>query len=183
MSENKKDILGVYEELKGILASIPDNSWFDDEGFVSHTNRIIQRAGVICREIDDINSYLLKTDHIPNRGPIVNAIPAKSKLNALIGRLKGTYDLDTATPTSGHTFVQNQSQTQSQHVTVILELQERIINEIPKYPEGSKERTFLEKLKSALPTIKNVTDILSVALKIGADLGLDAATIDKVLGL
>jgi hypothetical protein len=62
-------------------------------------------------------------------------------------------------------------------------MQEKIISEIPKHKEGTKERTFLEKLKSALPSVKSITDILSAALKIGANIGLDPATIHKLLGL
>lgn len=184
MSKNKKDIIGVYEELKGVLSSIKDNSsWFDDEGFTNHTNIIITRAVSLCPEFQDTD-YKLKLDHIQNRGPIVNTIQAKSKLNALIGRLKGQYDLEMPTlSNNGHTFIQNQSQTQSQNLTIILELQEKIILEIPKHTEGTKERSFLEKLKSTLPTIKNITDILSLVLKIGAEFELDIETIRKLLGL
>jgi phage terminase small subunit len=65
----------------------------------------------------------------------------------------------------------------------VLELQEKIISEIYKHKEGSKERGFLEKLKAALPAVKTITDILASALKIGAEMGLDPATIHKLLGL
>ncbi|KKS37967.1 MAG: hypothetical protein UV01_C0006G0011 [Parcubacteria group bacterium GW2011_GWA2_42_14] len=182
--KNKKAILGVYEELKGLLVAIESkNSWFDDNGFSAHANLIIERVPIVCPEIEDVATYRIRPEHINDRGNIVKPIPAKAKLNSIIGRLKGLYGLDTPTKNDGNTFIQNQSQNQSQFLNFALELQEKIISEIPKYAEGTKERSFLEKLKSALPTIKSATDILSKALRIGADFGLDPATIHKLLGL
>lgn len=183
MAEAKKEILGVYEELKGVLASMPeDRTWFDDKGFTEHANRIITRAASICPEISDIESYKVVSDHQPSRGPIVYTIQTKSRLNALIGRLKGTYDLDTSpTGSNGNTFIQNQSQTQSQYINLVLDLQEKIIAEIPKHAEGTKERSFLEKLKVALSTTQNVMDILASVLRIGGEFGLDPSTIHKLL--
>lgn len=182
--ETKKDIRGIYEELKGVLTSIQDNnSWFDDEGFTDHVNHIIARTASICPEIQDLDSYRLEKDYIPGREAIVHSIQAKSKLSALTGRLRGTYNLDVPTANSGHTFIQNQSQIQSQYLSAILECQEKIIAKIPKYAKGTKERSFLEKLKAALPTMKSMTDMTSSVLKIGAAIGLDPATIHKLLGL
>ena len=179
--ETNPEIIGVYEELKGILESVPDQSWFDDEGFTNQVNHIIDRAAAICPEIEDIAVYKIIRDHLNDGRQIVHAIQTKSKLAALTGRIRGTYKLEVSPQNSGHTFIQNQSQSQS--LSVALEWQERINAEIPKHAQGSQERTFLEKLKESLPTIKSVTDIISSALKIGADLGLDPATIHKVLGL
>lgn len=185
-SDNERAILGVYEELKGVLASLQDaSSWFDDEGFTRHVNGIVDRASVICKEIEDINSYKLDVDHVGNRGPIVHTTQAKAKLNAIIGRLRGTYDLEhsQASVNAGHTFIQNQTQSQTQHLSLVLDLHERIISEIPKHEEGSKERTFLENLKETLPTIKDTMGIFSLALKIGSDLGLTPGAIKGLLGL
>lgn len=180
-AETKNKILGIYEELKGIVSSMPEELWFDDEGFADHANGVIQRAGSTCPEIIDIRAYILEKEYSQNRGNIVYTVPAKSKLNALIGRLRGTYDLDLPPTSNGHTFIQNQSQTQS--LSIALDFQERILKEISKHEVGTKERTFLEKIKAVLPTIKSITDIMSSALKIGAELGLDPATIHSLLSL
>jgi hypothetical protein len=182
--KNNKEILSIYEELKGILETIKNqSSWFDDQGFSDHANRVINRVVLICPEIVDIESYKIEKEYSSGRnGYTVNVIPAKAKLNSLIGRLKGLYEFDSNSNSSnGNTFIQNQSQSQS--LSIVLELQEKIISEIPKYEEGSNERSFLEKIKAKLSEVKNVTDILSIALKIGSDLGLSAATIQKLLGL
>ena len=182
--KNKKEIIGVYEELRGVLAAIEGKtSWFDDDGFTTHANLIIERVRFVCPEIQDIDSYKIQAEYINNRGEIVKPIPVKAKLNSLIGRLKGLYGLEVPAKNDSTTFIQNQSQNQSQSLSVVLELQEKIISEIPKHAEGTKERNFLEKLKSALPTIKSIADILSLTLKIGADSGLDTTTIHKLPGL
>jgi len=76
---------------------------------------------------------------------------------------------------------QTQNQNQTQSISILLEIQEKIISEIPKHEEGSKERTFLEKVKSILPSIKTVTDIISSILKIGSELGLSASDMHKLL--
>ena len=182
----KKEILSVYEELIGVLSSIENlnGSWFDDYGFSDHANMVIKRAGSICKEITNIDEYLIYPQfENGRRGNIVLLTPARTKLKSLIGRLKGAYDIDMSPKNEGNTFIQTQSQNQTQSLTVLLELQEKIISEIPKYGKDTKERGFLEKLKSMLPTVKVLTDILSLALKIGAEFDLDPTTIHKLLGL
>jgi len=183
VESNKEKISGLYEELKGLFDSIPnDRTWFDDNGFVDSANKVISRVESTCPEIEDPNQYLLKKEYINGRGDyVVNVIPSRSKLSALIGRLKGTYSLEAPTANNSHTFIQSQSQ--SQYLNIVLEFQEKIISKIPDYPKGSKERNFLEKLKEALPTIKNMTDIIALILKIGSNLKLDLNAIHKILGL
>jgi hypothetical protein len=180
----KKEILSIYEELKGLLETIKDEtSWFDDKGFTEHANRIIERVRLVCPEITDIDSYKIIAEYSSGRHcNTVNVLPTKAKINSLIGRIKGLNNFDiNSNSNNGNTFIQTQSQSQS--LSVILELQEKIITEIPKYNEGTKERSFLEKLKSKLSEVKNITDILSIALKIGSEFGLDPSTIHRLLGL
>lgn len=184
MSEQiQKEIASVYEELKGVLDIIRDrNGWFDDEGYSNHVNEILDRLKVYCPEINNVDSYKITSRPVPSRGNIIDVTLSKTKLNSIIGRIKGLNNFgDTPSPLNGHTFIQ--SQTQSQSLSVVLELQERIISEIQKHDEGSNERSFLEKVKSKLSEVKSVTDILSIALKIGSDFGLDPDTIRKLLGL
>jgi len=147
-------------------------------------NGIIRRTLVICPEIEKIDPYIITTDNIGQRGSIIQAIQAKSKLEALIGRIKGTYNLDTnPQSTSGPTFIQNQSQTQTQHQTTILALQERVITEIENYAKGTKERSFLESLKSTLPSLSSTMGIFSAILSIAKDTELDIDVLKNILGL
>lgn len=65
----------------------------------------------------------------------------------------------------------------------MLELQQKVLLEIPKHKEGTKERSFLEKFKTTLPTVKNTIDVLGSALRVGEEIGLNPETIRKLLGL
>ncbi len=184
--DNKKLIYGAYEELKGVLGSIPeDRTWFDDDGFSPQVNRIIERIKTLGTEINDIDSYMITANYIQDRGNTIDVIPTRSKLNGLIGRIKGMYDFDNGIKQSGagHTFIQQQSQNQEQYQITILDLHERIISEIQKYPEGTKERGFLDKLKKSLPSLSNTMGILSSILSIAVDSGLNIEDIKKLLGL
>lgn len=176
---------GVYEELKGISASIPtDRTWFDDKGFAEQASSVVRRVGLLCPEIENISSYRIEPQHSQGRGNIVDVITAKTKLNGLIGRVKGTYSFnDTSSSNGGNTFIQNQSQSQEQHQTLILDFQERILSEIPKHNVDTKERKFLEKLKIALPTFANTTSLISSVLNIALDTGLTIEEVKRLLGL
>ena len=89
-TNNLQPIHGLYEELNGVLRSIQsEDSWFDDKGFAEQVNGIIRRTLVICPEIEKIDPYIITTDNIGQRGSIIQAIQAKSKLEALIGELRG----------------------------------------------------------------------------------------------
>ena len=107
---DNKQIAAIYEELKGVLASLEGaTSWFDDEGFTDHANSIILRVPLVCPDIQ-IEFYVLKKDYDQQRGYLVHTTQAKSKVSSLAGRLKGAYGLEPVTPPNGHTFIQNQSQ-------------------------------------------------------------------------
>lgn len=182
--DKQKQIFGVYEELKAISLSIPKGTWFDDDGFSNQANSVIARLKILCPEIDNVESYKVSTKFIGQRGATIDTIPTKAKIDGLIGRIKGSYNFDQqATSTNGHTFIQQQSQSQEQHQTVILDLQERIITEIKNHEEGTKERSFLEKLKSSLPTLSNTLTIISTILSIADDTGISVNEVRKILGL
>lgn len=109
---DKKEIKGAYEELKGVLSALSsDRSWFEDKGFSDHLNKIINRISSLCPEIQDINSYIIIPEYSSQVGHVIRTLQTKSKMNALIGRLRGMYELETPISNGGATFIQNQSQT------------------------------------------------------------------------
>lgn len=185
--KNKKAIGGIYEELKGIVASIKDvKDSFTDDGFSEKTNNTIKRVGVLCPDIEDISHYFIKTKiYSPYGGNVqyVEVIPTVVSLNSLIGRLKGEYDFDTQYKNEGFNIVQNQHQTQSQTITLVMELHERILNQIQNHKEGTVERGFLEKLKATLPNSSDVLSIFASILSIGSEYNLDIEKIKTLLGL
>lgn len=185
----KNKIRPIYSELQGYLTQAPPigehgNTTTSDDTLWKQFNITIDELNIITGKAFT-KFKVIKIERGQN-GQYIKVSNYRQKLGGLISHLYGEYFSDEQSPFSGmpSTIInQNQSQNQSQSLSIILELQEKIINEIPKHKEGTKERNFLEKFKPGLSTIKSVTDILSLALKIGADFGLDPATIRRLLGL
>lgn len=188
----KNTIRPIYSELQGYLSQAPEATSgreriYDDTSLVDQLNSSIDELQQVSQK--DYSRYkevIRSTGWNGSMQRYFDLLSYRSKLGGLISRLYGEYFSDEIAPFSSmpSTVInQHQSQNQFQSQNVVLELHERIISEIPKHAEGTKERSFLEKLKSSLSTVKNITDILAIALKLGGEFGLDPATIHKLLGL
>ncbi|MES2623113.1 MAG: hypothetical protein V4576_01745 [Patescibacteria group bacterium] len=187
MHNSNKEIKSIYLELKGVLHSLKDitsgSSWFDDNGFAIQVNDIVKRIP-LCTEINDVQPYLINVEYLEGRKTnIVNIIPTRTKISTIIGRLDGLYGLEDEVKQNGLTFIQNQHQSQNQTISIVLNLQEKILSEMPKYLEGTKERSFLEKLKDKLPSVTDSLSIFSSILTIANETGLSIDAIQKLLGL
>lgn len=177
--ERKREIAGVYEELRGVLVAIKDNtSWFDDDGFSQHANRVIARVASLCPEIQEIDSYKIKVEYDAQRGAIVKSIPARAGLNSLIGRLKGQYDLEVATTNTGHTFIQNQQM----NVELMLDVRGQIEKHLQDYTDEQPEKKFLEKVKANVSTAKSAMDVLRLIISTAKELGVSLAFLIKIFG-
>jgi hypothetical protein len=186
----KEKIRPLYSELKGYLSAVPEKETVYDTTATSICDQlngtIDQLISITGREYNRFKINPRNERWNSSYRTLLSVIDYKNKLSGLINNIQGEFFSEEQISSTGQpsTIINTHlTQSQSQSLSVALELQEKIISEIPKHEEGSKERNFLEKLKSALPTIKTVTDVLSNALIIGADLGLDPATIHKLLGL
>lgn len=187
----KEEIRSIYAELQGYLAQIPEtvghSDWTSDRVLWTQLNFIVGELNRISSK--DYNRFKITPDHhrVTKHSTPYETIPYstyRANLGGLIAKLHAEYFSDEEPPfrTMPSTVI-TQNQTQSQSVSLLLDIQEKIISEIPKHEEGSKERTFLEKIKSVLPSLKTGVDIISNILKIGADSGLTAGTIHKLLHL
>lgn len=189
MDSNIKNLVRpLYSELQGLLKEAPSvgengNTTSYDSAMWSHYNSTVDELNRISGL--DFNKFKIsgirRNTHL---GDFINISEYRTKLGGLIARLHGTYFEDQTAPFAGmpNTII-TQNQSQSIDVQILLDLQSKIVEELPKHSEGTKERSFLQKLKDSLPSLKNGTDILSSALRIGADLGLTPSTIHKLLGL
>lgn len=187
MKDNLREIKAVYQELKGVLDSLKDitsgSTWFYDNGFSEHVNSIINRINQLCPEVDNATSYKIIAEYNDGTSCTVNVIPTRTKITSLIGRLNGLYSIEEPSKEIGPTFIQNQNQSQHQTMSLVLNIQERILSQIQNYDEGTPERSFLEKLKSKLPGVSDVLSIISSILTIGNETGVNIETIKKLLGL
>ena len=75
---------------------------------------------------------------------------------------------------------QHQSQNQTTHVQILLDFQSKIDEKIKEHADGSKEKTFLEKIKGALSKVGNVTELFTLILRTGKDMGLTLNDIFKL---
>lgn len=187
MEDIQKKIRPIYSELRGYLSAAPsENTIFDKSAtdLTSQLNGTIDELNTVSlQNYDKFKVQPFSEDWNGHYRVVVKSLEYRNKLTGLIHRVQGEFFSEEQTVSTQPNTVINQTQSQSQSLAIVLELQEKIINEISKHEEGTKERSFLEKIKSVLPNVKTVTDILSSALKIGADLGLDPYTIHKLLGL
>lgn len=160
----KEKIKPLYEELKGMLSAMPEENLILDKGISEKYNATVSKISGLIPEIV-ASEYLIQSEFISLQfgggDQRINKNHYKMKLSALLGQLRGRFDFDSAVNTSGgHTFIQNQTVS----VEFVLNLQEKIIELIEKQEKGTAERTFLEKVKESIASIKNGTDIVKTVL-------------------
>lgn len=186
----KENIRPIYSGLKGYLVVVSDEKNIWDEAATSicdQLNETIDELNSVTGQ--DYSRFKVNTRVVSwNFGTtriVVDTLVYKNNLSGLINRIQGEFfsDEPTSPNQTGVVINNNQTQSQTQTLAITLEFQEKLLSQIPKYAEGTKEKSFLEKLKSSLSSVKTLTDILSNVLKIGGDLGLNPATIHTLLGL
>jgi len=179
----KDKIRPIYSELQGYLTEAPDvksngEVLYDKPAFWNQYNSTIDELNKIADQ--DYNRYKIETVTVPWQTRSRQAMDIqtyRTKLGGLISRLYGTYFSDEAPPFSGmpQTII-NQNQNQNQTVNLLLEIQSKIDEKLPNLPEGT-EKTFLQKVKSALSGISSVTGLIGLLLKTANDLGLTTTQI------
>jgi hypothetical protein len=179
MDDLRIKIKPLYEELKGMRDAIPTGTSVYDNGI---STKYHQTLAAVSELIGDLQTddYKLSLDHAiypgMKEGSRVLLDQYRINLNAIIGNLKGRFDFDSNQNHTGHTFIQNQSVS----IELVLNLQEKIINLEKKYDEGTPEKTFLQKLKGSLSSIKDATDIIKIVLVEAQKAGI---TLDKLASM
>ena len=94
-------------------------------------------------------------------------------MNGFINTLHALYFSEEPQPVGGSpTTVISQTQYQVQSIQMLLEFQSKIDKALQAVEEGSPQKKFLEKVKGSLSTIKNVTELFSLVLRLAKDFGL-----------
>ena len=182
----KDKIRPIYFELQGYLSQAPEKGGliFDNQLWIQYNQTIDELEKITSKKYDRYIIHPETKDFLKEPKQVIAIQVYRTILGGLISRLHGEYFSDEQPPFSGMpTTIINatQSQNQSQSVGMLLEIQERVISEIPNHKPETGERKFLEKVKSMLPSIKTGTDILSSILKIGSEFGLSPSDITKLL--
>lgn len=189
MSINKEDIRPYYGEFIGYLSQAPslEKVFYlrNEHAMWNQYHSAIDKL----REItgDDFERFKVTTRN-DAEDLVVNNTEYRTKLNGIIMHLHARYFQDEPAPFSGtpSTVVhQSQQQTQQAQILMITELQslidKRLYGETEKL--GEKEKTFLEKVKANLPTIKSSVELVSTMISIAKSMGLDLIQVAHALGL
>ena len=173
---NKEAIRPIYSFFQGCLSQTPNK---DERNRTTHSSDI---WNMINSKIEDLNNVTRQDFSLfkinPKRSEhseFVEIETIRIKLGGLISELHGRYFFDEQAPFSGMpSTIINQTQQQNQSVTVqmLLDVQSIIDKNLPKFGEGTKEKKFLQKVKSSLSTIKDAVGLISLLTNIAKEFGL-----------
>lgn len=175
----KEKIRPLYAELQGCLTQAPDKTnlvhaksiWEHYNGTVNLLNEVTGK---------DYSRYCIRPEP-GNR--VIGGAAYRQKISGLIALLYGEYFSDEQAPFSEmpHTVI---TQTQQQSLTVffqmIFEFQDKIEQSMGKFQDGSKEKTFLQKLKGSLRNVTDVTKLVLELTKIAKESGLSVEDLGKI---
>ncbi len=173
---DKETIRPIYSELQGYLAQAPDaneerDSYIYEKAYWCQYNDTIQELNEIASK--DYSRYILTPTVSRDGDSYITKKIYRQKLGGLIARLHGEYFSDEQVPFADmpSTVIQ-QNQSQSVHVEFILEVNNLINDKLHAAKEGSKEKTFLEKVRGSLGAVKNVSQLIPLIIKTAREMGL-----------
>ena len=181
--ENKEKIRPFYSELQGYLAQAPS----DEKNRYIHNAEFWEQYNSTIQELNSVTGKNYDNFKLASmRGSARQAIPVemyRQKLGGLIARLHGEYFSDEVTPFAempSTVISQSQNQNQSLHVQLLLELNDLIHEKLGKVQDGTKEKTFLEKVKASLSSVKSISQLITLILTTSHELGI---TIEQLKSL
>lgn len=175
MAEKDK-IRPIYSELQGYLSQAPGikgSGVTHDSNFWSQYNSTIDELNNISD--NNYDRFRISTERDGSGKQAMQIMTYRSKLGGLISRLHGEFFSDEQPPFSGMPstiITQTQQQSQSVYVQMLLEVNSKIEQKLPKFAEGTKERTFLQKVKGSLSSIKNATGLITLLMNMAKECGL-----------
>lgn len=173
----KEDIKPIYAELQGYLSQAPSNDKANDLYDVNLWEQANQAIDELSRvSAKDYNRFKITSQRTPrSRIPFVNKDTYRTKLGGLISRLHAEYFSDEADPfseTPTTVMSQIQQQSQSIHVQMLLEFQDKITEKINQLEAGDNKRKFLEKVKGALASVRDYAGLIALYVATAQEFGL-----------
>lgn len=181
-SATKEKVRPIYEELKGYLKDFPTSFSQENSFYWTSVDKCIDRLKELTNEDYSRFRLTVKRDG-RSVGEYILRDEYKAKVNGLIGSLKGTFFNDE--DTLGNSLI-SVSQIQNVHVTMLLEVNTMIDKQLFGENANSlkpEERSFLQKVKDQLPTIKTAAELLALVVKTAQESGLDIHTVAKAFGM
>lgn len=184
MSNDK--VKPIYSELQGYLSQAPAGdkvAYLRDPSLWQQYNGTIDELNTVSG--NDYNKF--KITNILNDGgePYILNSDYRSKLNGLIMRLYGEFFETETSPFSGSpstVVTQHQSQTQTTQIAMIMDFQSVIDKKLYGSDLEEKEKTFLEKIKASLPSVKTFAELMNLVITIAKSLNISIDQIAKIFG-
>ena len=187
MAEIEK-IRPIYFELQGYLSQVPEVKGLNDPLYDSSIWMQYNQAVDQLNEVSGVDYSRFKVEPRTSKArrssegrlispeyEFVNIVSYRQKISGLISRIHAEFFPKEAPPfgsTPSTIISQTQQQSQSVHIQMLLEVQSKIDQELPKFDEGTKERTFLQKVKGSLSSVKDATSLIALLLNIAKECGL-----------
>jgi hypothetical protein len=181
----KEEIRPIYSELQGYLAQAPQKT---DNTTVIYAQELWESYNKTIKELSEktgttYHRYQIQPN-VSEYSITVDIDNYRGKLGGIIARLHGEYFSDEPAPFSGMpsttTISVNQQQSQSVQVEILLEMIDLIHGKINQMEEGSKEKSFLQKVKDSLRGVKSVTQLITLFVQTANELGLSMQELAKI---
>ena len=179
------EIRHIYHELQGYVSQAPSHN--DSGPYIQH-DAVWKQANQTIEELNGISGKdYSRFKMIPRRigssqRDVLDKDTYRTNLAGLVARLHGEYFASEPAPFGGMpSTVISQTQVQSQTQTqMVLDLQTKIDDQLRKLEPGDKRHTFLEKVKSALASVKDYAGLHALYITTAQQCGL---TLKELLDL
>lgn len=178
------EIKSLYAEFMGILSQTPtakDQVAIYDNQIWEQYNNSVKKLSEISKK--DYSNFVIRVESTEYRVEYIDTATYRSKLGGLISKLHAEYFDNLPEPFSGKpSTVINLSQNQNQQIIfqLVLDVQSKIDEKLPSLPEGSKEKTFFQKLKGSLNATTGVIDLINKIFVFAKESGVSTDQLMKL---
>lgn len=182
---DKETIRPIYSELQGYLFKAPDKNDICDIYEVALWNQV-------NKAIDELNSISSDDYSRFKMNPVVDShlgtphlgkSTYSSDLAGLIAKLHGKYFSDEQAPFGGMpttVISQTQQQSQSFQIELLLQVQSKIDEQIHNLEPRDHKRSFLEKVKGVLKSVRSAPELITVLLETAKEFGLSLEQLSEL---
>lgn len=183
---DRETVRPIYSELQGYLSSAPGNisTMAREKGLWEQINEAIEELEMVTKK--DYSRFKPVPDehtYVDGRAYFLSAANYMPKLSGLISRLHGEYFSDEQAPFSdmpSTVISQTQQQSQSFQVELRLQIESKIDEQLSKLRPDDEKRGFLEKVKGALKSVRNATELIALLLRTGQEFGLSLEQLSEL---
>ena len=156
-----------------------------DKSIWNAYHAIVDELNLITGDNYDRHKVELQPWETSNEEVALSVLEYRTKVIGLVGRLYATFFFGDPEPFSGSpstVFNNQQTQNQTLDVQIRVDIESKIDEILSTLKEGSKEKNFLDKVKSSLSQVKSVSDLIRLILQTGNDMGVTLAQALKLFG-